>query len=83
MATKRPFGDNRGDYIPFGISMPPKTTIWSFILLRVGTGNLAGDWIESLSCLANRFLKKSNARLVLSEKLQFPSIGHTRCTTML
>jgi putative SOS response-associated peptidase YedK len=28
--------------------------------------------------------KKSKARLlVLSEKLQFPSIGHTRCTIML
>jgi hypothetical protein len=46
--------------------------------------NQAEDRIEPLSCLANRFLKKSKARLlVLSEKLQFPCIRHTRGTTML
>jgi len=46
--------------------------------------NLAGDRIESLSCLANRFPRKSKARLlVLSEKFQFPRIGHTRGATML
>jgi hypothetical protein len=46
--------------------------------------NQAGDRIELLSCLANRFPKQSKARLlVLSEKLQFPSIGHTRGATML
>ena len=32
---------------------------------------------------SNRFPKRSKARLlVLSEKLQFPGIGHTRGTTM-
>ena len=56
----------------------------SMDLDRASERNQAGGRIEPLSCLANRFLKKSKARLlVLSEKLQFPCIGHTRGTTML
>jgi hypothetical protein len=55
-----------------------------FYRIRVGTRNLAGDRIEPLFCLANRFPKKSKARLLaLSEKLQFPRIGDTRGATML
>src|ERR1700739_1933086 len=44
----------------------------------------AGDRIEPFYCLAILFPKKIKSRLLVrSEKLQFPSIGHTRGATML
>jgi hypothetical protein len=84
MATKRPFGDNRGDYIPFGTLMSPKTAIWPFIVFVSALATWQEIGSNPSPAWQTDSPKTSKARLlVLSEKLQFPSIGHPRGTTML
>jgi len=56
----------------------------SMDLDRASERNQAGDRIEPSPAWQADSPKKSKAWLiVLSEKLQFPCIGHTRGTTML